>query len=444
MTAPGTTIGRWWARADTAAGGLALDVVLYAVSTIFAAITAHNMTLPPHGAWGRMAVFGYAVGTVIAIGQVLMRRAGRSSGGTPARAILTALTFAATAIFPLLVESVQRAGGRTDRAQDEVGVIEAGGERLWHTGTPYLSHDTLAALPHGSQLAGYLPYQPGMALFGLPRAIAGVSWWTDARVWFVVTLIATLLVSVRLIRGAVGSARDGQLVRAVQAVTVLPICALTIATGGDDLVVLGLSVLALALAARERFGWAGVVVGVAGSLKLFAWPVALVLLALAATRGRRVAYVYALGAIGLPIVTLVPAILVDRDAAIENVVRFPLGRGLVESPAASPLPGHLIADGVPGGKTIATVLLLLAGVAIAVWLVRRPPRTASSAAIISAWGLLAAILLIPSTRFGYLLYPIAYAVWAPALLVRSPAPEAPPVGPPPSPPPLTESRTAAS
>lgn len=26
-------------------------------------------------------------------------------------------------------------------------------------------------------------------------------------------------------------------------------------------------------------------------------------------------------------------------------------------------------------------------------------------------GLLAAILLMPATRFGYLLYPIAYAVW---------------------------------
>jgi hypothetical protein len=225
---------------------------------------------------------------------------------------------------------------------------------------------------------------------------------------------------------------------------VLPICALTIATGGDDMVVLGLCVLALALAARERFGLAGIVVGVAGALKLFAWPVALVLLALAATRGRQIGSRYALGAIGLPIVTLVPAFVVNRDAAVENVIRFPLGRGLVASPAASPLPGHLIADGVPGGKTIATVLLLLAGVAIAVWLVRRPPRTAGAAAMVSAHGLLAAILLIPSTRFGYLLYPIAYAVWAPALPVRSRAPALPPAEPPPTPPPLAESRTAAS
>ena len=113
-----------------------------------------------------------------------------------------------------------------------------------------------------------------------------------------------------------------------------------------------------------------------------------------------------------------PAFLVDRGAAIENVVRFPLGLTAVRSPAASPFPGHLIADGVPGGKAIATALLLLAAVAIGGWLLRRPPRTAAAAAIVSAWGLLAAIALIPSTRFGYLLYPVAYAVWAPALRIE--------------------------
>ena len=69
--------------------------------------------------------------------------------GTRGRAVLTTVAFAATAIFPLLVEAAQRAGGRTDRAQDEVLVIEAGGERLWHTGTPYLGHDAIAALPPG-------------------------------------------------------------------------------------------------------------------------------------------------------------------------------------------------------------------------------------------------------------------------------------------------------
>jgi len=57
----------------------------------------------------------------------------------------------------------------------------------------------------------------------------------------------------------------------------------------------------------------------------------------------------------------------------------------------------------------------VAAIAIAGWLVWRPPQDAGAAAGIAAWGLLAAILVIPSTRFGYLLYPVAYACWGPAL-----------------------------
>jgi len=112
------------------------------------------------------------------------------------------------------------------------------------------------------------------------------------------------------------------------------------------------------------------------------------------------------------------------------VIRFPLGQTDVKSPAASPLPGHLIADNVPGGKIIATLLLVMAAIAIGLWLLRRPPRSASAAATISAWGLIAAIMLIPATRFGYLLYPVAYAVWAAALRsdARSTAVEPPAAG----------------
>jgi hypothetical protein len=194
---------------------------------------------------------------------------------------------------------------------------------------------------------------------------------------------------------------------------VLPICALTLAVGGDDLPVLALCLLALAYAGRSRDGAAGVAVGLAGALKLFAWPVALVLLALAIQRRR--ARGYAAGAFGIPVLALVPAFLVDAGAAVENVIRFPLGRGLVRSPAASPFPGHLIATGLPGGSAIAAALLVLAGIAIGVWLIRRPPRDAPAAALVCAIGLLTATLLMPATRFGYLLYPVAYAVWAVAL-----------------------------
>ncbi|WP_433127913.1 glycosyltransferase family 87 protein [Micromonospora sp. CA-240977] len=411
-----------WRTLDTAAGGLAVDLGLYAVSTIFAAITAVTSTLLPHRAWGAVAAVGYLVATLAVITQLLLRRHRPTArlAGPGARWTITGLTWASTALLPLLWQSIDRANGRTDRAQEEVLVVEHAGTRLLEHGTPYLGPDAIAALPPAEQLLGYTPYQPGMAIFGLPRALID-TWWTDSRVWFAVGTLLALAVAVAALRATPATAlpaqqahrRDAALLRGVQAATVLPICALTLATGGDDLPVLALCLLALALAATDRPGRAGLAIGVAGALKLFAWPVALVLIVWGLTRraGTRVAA----GAIGLPVAALIPAMLVDSDALTENVLRFPLGHGLVTSPAQSPFPGHLIATALPAGRLVAAALLVAAGVAIAVRLARRPPRTAVATTLICGYGLLAAIALMPSTRFGYLLYPMALLTWAPAL-----------------------------
>ncbi|WP_430498992.1 glycosyltransferase 87 family protein [Micromonospora trifolii] len=421
---------RWhWRTLDNAAGGLALDLGLYAVSAAFAAITAVTSTLLPHRAWGAVAAVGYLLATLTVIAQLLLRRRSPTSRltGLSARWVVTGLAWATTTLLPLAWQSIDRAGGRTDRAQEEVLVVEHAGSRLLEHGTPYLGPDAIAALPPGEQLMGYTPYQPGMAMFGLPRALLD-TWWTDSRVWFAVGTALALALAVAALRrtpattgeataGQAATAathrRDAALLRGVQAATVLPICALTLATGGDDLPVLALCLLALAFAAADRPGRAGLAVGLAGALKLFAWPVALVLIVWGLTRraGTRVA----VGAIGLPIAALLPALLVDRDALTENVLRFPLGHGLVTSPAQSPFPGYLIASALPAGRLIAAALLVAAGVAIAVRLARRPPRTAVATALICGYGLLAAIALMPSTRFGYLLYPLALLTWAPAL-----------------------------
>jgi hypothetical protein len=202
-------------------------------------------------------------------------------------------------------------------------------------------------------------------------------------------------------------------VRALQFATVLPICALTLATGGDDLPVLALCLLALAWCASGRFGRAGMAAGAAAAFKLFAFPVVAVLavLALVARRGRH----FLPWAFGLPAAVLLLPMVVNGDPLIDNVVRFPLGHGVVQSPAQSPFPGYLISVTVPGGRYVAAALLLAAAAAIAVVLVRRPPRTAATAALFCGYGLLAAILLMPTTRFGYLLYPVAFLVWSPAL-----------------------------
>ncbi|MFG2165385.1 glycosyltransferase 87 family protein [Micromonospora chersina] len=423
-----TPASRRWRAVDTAGGGLPLDLGLYAVSAVFAAVTAATSTLLPHRAWGTLATIGYALAALAAAGQLLARRRrpGTPLAGLPARWAVTGFAWATAALLPVVAQSIQRAGGRTDRAQEEVVVVEHAGARLAEHGTPYLGHDAIAALPPGEQLLGYTPYQPGMALFGLPRAAAD-AWWTDARVWFALVTALALAAAVRTLRTAAGPAaprRDAAVLRAVQAATVLPICALTLATGGDDLPVLALCLLALALAAAGRPGRAGLAVGAAGALKLFAWPVAVVLVCWAVTR--RAGLRTALGALGLPVLALLPVLLVDRDALVENVLRFPLGHGLVTSPAQSPFPGHLIATALPAGRLIAAALLVAVAVAIAVRLLRRPPRTAATTALICGYGLLAAILLMPSTRFGYLLYPLALLVTAPALALAERRPDVAP------------------
>jgi len=41
--------------------------------------------------------------------------------------------------------------------------------------------------------------------------------------------------------------------------------------------------------------------------------------------------------------------------------------------------------------------------------------TAAAASLVCGYGLLVALLLMPTSRFGYLLYPLAFLAWAPAL-----------------------------
>lgn len=426
--------GRLLTRIDRSGAGLTADLFLYALSAAFALVTARTSTLLPHRTWGAIAFWAYLAATLITVAQFFSRR--------HARAALTWLTWMFACLLPLVVEAVQRAGGRTDRAQDEVLVVERMGDRLLHTGTPYLGRDAILALPPDQQLGAYSPYQPGMAVFGLPRAAFGDFWWTDARVWFAVVTAGALILAVRLLP------ETSMRVRAIQVATVFPICALTLATGGDDLPVLALCLLALALVGAGRDGWAGVAAGAAGAMKPFAFPVIAVLVVWAiAWSIRRTAqpvevdavgaadqggpgggdaWRLLLGAIGLPLVVLIPPAMVGLDGFVENVVRFPLGHGVVDSPAQSPFPGYLIAQHLPAGHFLAIGLLVVVAAAFGVRLLREPPRTATAAALLSGLGLLAAILLMPTTRFGYLLYPAAFLIWAPAL--RSPTAARAPLG----------------
>ncbi|GIH08937.1 hypothetical protein Rhe02_70040 [Rhizocola hellebori] len=362
---------------------LVLDFALYALSALFAEVTANTSTLAPHRSWGAIAFWGYAAAALLVF--LLPKH----------RLRLTAGAWVAVAWIPMVVLAWRGA------AQEEVLVVEESARRLLQTGSPYLDRASIALLP--DPLLGYTPYQPGMAIFGLPRAVIGDFWWTDARIYFGLVTAAVLYGAVKLLWP------HPHLTRALQMATVLPLCALTLATGGDDIPVLALCLFAFALAARDRFGWAGVAIGVACAMKLFAWPVALVIGVYAVSRR------YTIGAVGIPVAAMLPALIINSQAFLENVIRFPTGHGLVTSPAASPLIGYQIAKHVPSGRYIALALLVAAGFVIAAYLASNPPRDMGKVAWVCAVGLLAAILLLPSTRFGYLLYPVAFAFWAPCL-----------------------------
>jgi hypothetical protein len=151
--------------------------------------------------------------------------------------------------------------------------------------------------------------------------------------------------------------------------------------------------------------------GLALAMKLTAAPVLLVLaVALhnqrdGALSGRRVA-VFAGTALGVAAAAVLPVALVSPAALVEHVIRFPAGLTGVESPAASPLPGYLLAHTGPAGRVAALALLAIAAAAILVWVLRWPPRSAAEAAERAAVSLAVAMLLMPATRFGYLIYPL--------------------------------------
>lgn len=379
---------------------LYLDLALYGLAAVFATYTALATELPVHRFWGAIAVGGYAPAAVMTV-MFLNRQA------VPVlNRLLTAVgSGIAVTVLPLLAQVVQRAQGVAGRAQEEVIVIEGSGVRLWDNGTPYLSADRIAA--ESDPLLLYNPYQPGMSLFGLPRAWLGEHWFTDARIYFALVTVAAVWAAVRLL--STRWLTKAAAVRGIQAVFVLPVCALPLATGGHDLPVVALCILALAAMVAERPVLAGIAIGAAGALKLFAWPVLVVIGIFAWRRG--VAARVLPAAVAIPVLSLLPVLAGNIDAFYDNVLAYPLGDGVIASTAASPLPGYLVSTHLPGGHIVALTLLVIAGGGFVVYLWRHPIEFAHQAAAICAVGLTIAMCLMPASRFGYLLYPAVFGVW---------------------------------
>jgi hypothetical protein len=278
---------------------------------------------------------------------------------------------------------------------------------LVHHGTPYASPAALAAAHNWH---AYDPYLPALIVFGVPRAIGG-GLLTDPRIWFGVAFMATFGAAVRIMRVP----RPGWW---TMLVTASPVVALPLAVGGDDLPVLGLMCLGLALAARGSRGqwhWAaaaGLALGLAAGMKATAWPaVAVVAVLLTARHGWRAVAGFTAAALGAALVADGPTVAAHPAAALANTVLYPLGLANVASPAASMLPGHMLAGAGTWGHWTALALMALAGAGVGVSLIIRPPKDAHAAGWRLALGLALLFVLAPASRVGYFVYPLGLAAW---------------------------------
>ena len=392
---------------------------------MFATITGFVALSTDYRQWGMMAAGAYGAGGLVCLAGWLRGRRRPLAKATVSwirRGVLVVLVIGAV-LVPLGLELSWRAqGGPGEHAQPEVAVIERAGDRAANGLDPYLGHPTSVGVPPTSDAAridahAFFPYLPGMVPFGMLNAAPIPTPLRDARV---VLAGFTLLVGAGAL--AATDASLGARGRALQFLVVLPSGALPMVTGGDDLPVLALLLVGLLLAHRRRPVLAGLVLGVAGTLKFTAWPL-LVLLALAVRdREDRPAtgrYGLAVAAVVLPIVGA--GFLASPAAFVENVVRFPLGLTKVHSPAASPLIGQVLVHAFPHHKPLVTAgLIALGAVAAAAALIRYRPRTPAAAVRFAAFVMGLATVLAPATRFGYLIYPANFVIWAYLLEAMAP------------------------
>jgi hypothetical protein len=259
----------------------------------------------------------------------------------------------------------------------------------------------------------------------MPKALGTTGLFADPRVWLTAVSIALIWAAfvVAAPHRHCDSCRHNVMLSTVF-FAASPVIAFPLAVGITDPPVIALMFLTLALIARPSgLLRAAVALGVACAMKATAWPAVPVLGAMLGARsGARSAWRFigvTIVVAGLLAAALAPGALANPYAFLQNTVLFPLGLTQHKTPAASPLPGHLLAETGMAGHWAAVGLLVAAGLAFAVWLIIRPPADARDAAWRLALGLTVMFTLAPATRWGYFVYPIGLVGWM--VLTRAPA-----------------------
>jgi Glycosyltransferase family 87 len=400
---------------------LVQDALLYVVAAGFAFLTSAFAVSSDYRSWGWFAGIVYVVAACAAliservIGRSQLDGASLASRIFGARKVIVALVVCGAVFAPLAAEVGWRAeGAHGAHAQPEVPVIERAGDRVAAGHSPYLANPTQVGNDASSDsrnidAESYFPYLPGMAVFGLTNALALPVALTDARLVIVAFTIAVAALALRL-----AGSSNGRRLRVLQFLVALPLGALPLVTGGDDLPVIALVLLGLVLAARRSPILAGLTLGCAATLKFTAWPI-LLLMALASRdrAGRPAPGRYLIAATLVVVPVTVIGFIPSPRAFVESVIKFPLGLTGVRSPAASPLLGQWITHLLPSERKPITVALLAVGLVIVIVVGKlRTPRTTAQVAGFTAFALLLATVLAPATRFGYLIYPADLAVFA--------------------------------
>jgi hypothetical protein len=363
----------------------------YAAFAAFAGLVFAASGQPVQCTWAAWAVGGYALAALTA---ALWRSRGCEA------ALVIALTGALAG--PLAWQAL--VGDRMSEVdEDSLMVVARSGALLLHHGTPYLPAEQI------SHALDYNPYEPAMAIFGLPAAAGLHGAVGNPRLWMGITAAAVLAAAFRL-------AKPGSSLRSTAFAFGSPVLALPLAQGLTDLPVIALLCLTVACTGtgkqRPRLRLtAAFALGAACAIKATAWPAVPVFVAmLAAKDGVRVAARFMITT-GITTIALIaataPASLTAPAALFLNTVLFPLGMTRYLTEADSPLPGHLLAATGPAGHWASIGLLCAVSVAMGASLVVRPPADSRAAAWRLAVNLAVLFIVAPASRWGYFVYPAA-------------------------------------
>lgn len=389
---------------------MAQDALMFAGSALFAFIFWVTSDLSAHRDWGRDAIGGYLV--CAAIAAVLCVR--RPKRELAARTALSILCLVMVALVPmaLMVRGYAEAH-REVHILPEAAVIERAGRLLANGQDPYVAEVVGGRLR--GQVAGvpryeaFFPYFPAMTVFGLPSSIHALGEFGDARLYM-------CLFTFLLLAGGLWLARapPRRALRAFQVLCVLPTGAVFLAGGGDDIPVLAISLLGAVAIHQRRNAIGACAFGVAMAMKLTAWPLALLCLLIVLRRDGSVAARNAgLVVAGIVLAVLVPFAVWQPHTFLANTIEFPLGLSGVNSPAASPLPGHVLVSVVPSAQRVLLVALVIVGAPLLVWwLRRRAPADVAAACRLTAVVAIIVMCVAPATRVGYVVYPVNLLVWS--------------------------------